>query len=175
VSGKHGKHQQVSQPAVKPVVAAAHSIGQQGGAPLVTQTQTQTQVYEGPVPHPDIMAEFDRLVPGAAREMFDWARADSEHRRAMEAASNAANISTQSKQLALAQYQAESVFRSDLIGQICGLIVSVGCVAGAVYLAVNGQPWVAAALAGIPTAAVIQAFMAKRPSHDPAAKQPKPK
>lgn len=162
---------------VKPVAVAAQAAGQPSGPALIrkTETQTQTQVFEGPVPHPDIMAEFERLVPGAAREMFDWARADGEHTRAMEAATNAANIDAQRKQIALAEYQARSVFRSDLVGQVCGLVVSMGCVAGAVYLAVNGQPWVAVALAGIPTAAVIQAFMAKRPSQDPASRQARPK
>jgi hypothetical protein len=37
-------------------------------------------------------------------------------------------------------------------------------VAGAVYLAMNSHEWVAVALAGIPTAAVIQAFFAKKSS-----------
>lgn len=136
------------------------------------QTQTQTQVYEGPVPHPDIMAGFERLVPGAAREMFDLARVESEHRREMEKLANEANVAAQSRQLALAEYQAKSVFRSDLVGQFCGLVVAVGCVVGAVFLALNDQPWVAGLLASIPTAAVIQAFMAKRPGQDASAKKP---
>lgn len=133
MSGKHNKLSQNS-PQVKPLAAAAHSLGPQGIGPML-QTQTQTQVYEGPVPHPDIMAGFERLVPGAAREMFDLARVESEHRREMEKLANEANVAAQSRQLALAEYQAKSVFRSDLVGQFCGLVVAVGCVVGAVFLA----------------------------------------
>ena len=125
-------------------------------------SETKTQVFEGPVPHPDILNGFEQVIPGSAREILDMAQAEALHRRTLEVQATQANIEAQRRQLDLAAYQSRAVFRSDTVGQVFGLIVSLACVAGAVYLALHGQPWVAGALAGIPTAAVIQAFFARR-------------
>ncbi len=68
-----------------------------------------------------------------------------------------ANIATQQNQLALGEQQQKSVFRSDLIGQVFGLIVFYS-IATAIYLGINGHDWLAGAIAAIPTAALIKAF-----------------
>lgn len=90
------------------------------------------------------------------------AKAEAIHQNEMVSLTTKANISAQQKQLEIAEYQGKAVFRSDTIGQIAGVIVSLACIAASAYLAVSGKEWVAAVLAGIPTAAVIQAFFAKR-------------
>jgi hypothetical protein len=87
---------------------------------------------------------------------------ESEHRRKMEELAMAANVQTQSRSVAIAEYQSKSVFRSDTISQFFGVVVTVSCVAGAVYLAVNGHEGIAALLCAVPTGALIQAFFIKR-------------
>ncbi len=72
-----------------------------------------------------------------------------------------ANIAAQQKQLDIAERQSKSVFRSDTIGQLLGFAVSLLSIGGAVYLALNGQPWVASALVGLPLAGVIRALRDK--------------
>lgn len=118
--------------------------------------------HEGPLPAPEDLRRYDLVSPGAAERIIRMAEEESGHRRRLEADAHAANIAAQEKQLGISDYQSRAVFRSDTIGQVAGLIVSVSCIAGAVFLAVSGRDWVAAALAAIPTAAVIQAFLVKR-------------
>lgn len=37
---------------------------------VVTSVQ-QTQLFQGPTPHPDIMERYDALVPGTAKRLFE--------------------------------------------------------------------------------------------------------
>lgn len=154
---KQPKHP-VKRPASHPSAQAGlHGIQQKNAV-------QQTHVFQGPTPPPEVMERYDALVPGTAQRLFKLAEDESLHRRAIEAQTNAANIAAQEKQLSIVEYQSRAAFRSDSIGQGAGVLVSLSCVAGAVYLAVNGHEWVAGGLAAIPTAAVIQAFFAKRPT-----------
>ena len=124
---------------------------------VVATHQTVTH-YQGAVPHPDILRGFDELVPGAAARLIKLAEDEAEHRRKIETMAIDANIATQQNQLALGEKQQKSVFRSDLIGQVFGLIVCLSSIAAAIYLGINGHDWLAGAIAAIPTAALIQAF-----------------
>jgi len=132
-------------------VAAAHSA-------------VRIQHHEGPLPAPEDLHRYEALIPGTAERIIRMAEDESAHRRRIEDRANAANVESQARQLTIAEYQSRSVFRSDVIGQVAGLAVSLACIAGAVYLALNGREWVAGVLAAIPTAAVIQAFFVKRSS-----------
>lgn len=73
-----------------------------------------------------------------------------------------ANVKTQEKGLNVAEYKVKSVFRSDILGQLAGILVSLSCVGGAVYLGIHDHEAIATALTVIPSAAVIQAFFAKK-------------
>lgn len=140
--------------AVSQVAAAAkqaHSVQQQ----IVT---TELQQYSGQIPPPDLLRGFDDLLPGTAARLIQWAEDEQQHRRHLEREAQASNIAAQQRQLTIAEYQSRSVFRSDLVGQVLGFAVCAACVAGAVWLAVQGQPGVAIALTVIPTGAVVMAF-----------------
>jgi len=125
-------------------------------------TTKTTQLYEGPIPHPDVLARFDDRVPGTAHRLINLAIEESEHRRKMEEMAMAANVSTQSRNVAIAENQSKAVFRSDAISQFLGAAVTAACIFGAVYLAVNEHEGVAALLCAVPTGALIQAFFVKR-------------
>jgi uncharacterized membrane protein len=145
------------KPALRPSAAAAASVAAQQPS-LFTQQQVQTQIYQGAIPPPEILAGFDQLVPGTSQRLIELAISESEHRRDLEQRAMSANIANQQQQMAVATYQTHAVFRSDALGQVAGVVVSLCCVGGAVYLAVSGQPWVAGVLAGLPLAAIIKAF-----------------
>lgn len=119
--------------------------------------------HEGPLPTPEDLQRYEALTPGTAERIIRMAEDESGHRRRIEDRANVANVEAQAAQLAIADYQSRAVFRSDMLGQVAGLLVSLACIAGAVYLALSGREWVAGVLAAIPTAAVIQAFFVKRP------------
>lgn len=42
------------------------------------------EFFQGDLPHPDILAGYDRLCPGAAEKIINNGIAESEHRREME-------------------------------------------------------------------------------------------
>lgn len=52
----------------------------------------QASYFEGPFPPPDILAELDKIVPGAAKAVIDDFVAQGNHRRTNEAAVISANI-----------------------------------------------------------------------------------
>lgn len=59
------------------------------------------EVWEGPVPPPAILRDFDELVPGTARDMLERAASETSHRRHIELVANQANIETQRQAMAL--------------------------------------------------------------------------
>lgn len=116
------------------------------------------EAYQGLIPPPVILQQFDELRPGTADRIIQWAEDEQHHRRTLEREAQAANIAAQQRQLSIAESQHRAVFRSDMLGQILGFVVCGACIAGSIWLAVQGHSGVAIALAAIPTAAVIQAF-----------------
>ena len=98
-----------------------------------------------------------------------WNEEEQSHRRRMDQLAIEANIEAQRRQLDLAEgqldaqrtaamYQAQTVRHSDMLGQVFGWVLSTGAIVLAAYLAIEGHEAVAAALAALPTAAVIQSF-----------------
>lgn len=152
---KQNKRPQIPNQAHNAVAAAAQQQMHHQLQPVVT---TQVQQYSGQIPPPDLLKSFDDIIPGTAARLIQWAEDEQTHRRRLESDAQAANIAAQQRQLETTAAQVKGVLRSDLIGQVFGFLVCVVCVGGAIYLAVNGQPGVGAALTVIPTGAVIYAF-----------------
>jgi len=133
-----------------------------GNNPQIFAAQQTVTHYQGAVPHPDILRGMDELVPGTAARLIKLAEDESIHRRKLEVMALEANIATQQKQLALGSQQNTSVFRSDFIGQLFGLVVCLFAIAAAVFLGLEGHDWLAVSIAAIPTAAIIKAFTKKK-------------
>jgi uncharacterized membrane protein len=114
--------------------------------------------YSGAIPPPAMLERFDELLPGTAARIIQWAEDEQQHRQQLEREAQAANVQSQQQQLEISAYQQRAVFRSDMVGQVLGFIVCVGSISGSIILGVNGHTAVAAALAVIPTAAIVQAF-----------------
>jgi uncharacterized membrane protein len=133
--------------------------------PPVGRQQQQLQIhnlthqsFEGPIPPPAALQQYEAIVPGAAERILAMAEEESRHRRQQEAIANQANVDAQKRQLQIAEQQTKSVFQSDAAGQLFGFIVSAGCVSGSIFLAYINQPWVASVLAGLPLAGIIRAL-----------------
>jgi uncharacterized membrane protein len=56
-------------------------IAQAGGTPVLIH---QEQAYSGPLPAPQQIEEYNRIVPGSGEILFEEFRAQSRHRRSME-------------------------------------------------------------------------------------------
>lgn len=82
------------------------------------------------------------------------AEEESRHRQFLEKSTIQAQFEAQELQIA-------KTFRSDSIGQYIGGAVSVLCIVGCVYLAMNDREWVVTALVSLPLAAIIRALRDK--------------
>ena len=97
----------------------------------VSLTQVQ---FEGPLPPPALLREYDEIVPGFARRLLEEFETQGVHRRRIENVVIGANVRAQSR------------------GQIIGMVCFLSLVAGAVALGLKGHDAAAIALAGIDVA-----------------------
>jgi len=130
----------------------------QGGNEGAVQVVAQQTAFHGPIPHPDILERYEHIVPGSADRLIRMAEEESSHRHRLETESLDAEIAARNRQLDIADQQARAVFKSDSLGQCLGACISLASIAGCVFLALYGQPWVAAGLVGLPLAGVIRAL-----------------
>ena len=104
------------------------------------QVVSAVRTHVGPLPLPEILDEYDRVLPGAAQEIMNMALREQQHRHSME--------------------NSQRVY--PFLGLGSGLIAFLSCVAGAIYLALSGQPVVAGLLVGAPLIGAIGWFVNSR-------------
>lgn len=126
-------------------------------AEILALTRTTT----GPLPSPEILAQYDKVVPGAALRIIEMAEAQAKHRRELERTQMEANVSIARQGLQL-----------DSRGQLFGFIIAItglGAAAFTVYLVPNGYGVAAAAaFGGVPLASLIYAYMhGRKPDSKP--------
>ncbi len=107
-------------------------------APQAAQKVVSTLgMFAGPMPPPEILAGYDALIPGAAREILDMTKTEQRHRHAME------------RLTVLYPY----------LGLAAGFVALLLCVGGAVFLALEGEARIAALLLGAPLIVAIGWFV----------------
>ncbi len=79
---------------------------------------------------PEMLARFNEVLPGSARELLDNSLAESAHRRKLESDF----LSARNASLA---YQDKSAFRSDALGQCLGFALGLCCAGIAATLALT--------------------------------------
>lgn len=53
-------------------------------SPVRGQIITQLESFSGPLPPPQILSEYEKIVPGSAAKILDMAVGQSEHRKSLE-------------------------------------------------------------------------------------------
>ncbi len=94
--------------------------------------------YEGPLPHPSILAQYDTVQPGTAKLILDEFKKNSEHVRQVE--------------LIKAKGEVANIKR----GQYMAFVIAIGLAVIIIVALYLDLPWIAglvAALAGIATIA----------------------
>lgn len=111
-----------------------------------------TQIVRMEYLPPALLAQFNEVIPGSARELLDNTLAESAHRRAQQDRALEANIAIQRQALAQQQEEMRNAFKSDVSGQRYGFIWNMSCLAVAGALAwFNPDLWkVAVAVAAMP-------------------------
>ena len=86
-------------------------------------------MHSGPLPHPEILAGYEDIVPGAADRILKMAEKEANHRHQID------NICV----------KADS--RDSLLGIICAFCIGMACIVGGVYIILK-TPTVAGSVAG---------------------------
>lgn len=82
---------------------------------------SQVSYWSGPTPSPDVLREYEQILPGAADRMIALAERQSDHRQKLE-----------SRALDNGHTRA-------LLGSVFGFIIGLAGVGGGVFLAINDQ------------------------------------
>lgn len=123
---------------------------------LVTTTTTET--FAGPVPHPDLLAKYEQIVPGAAERIIKMAENEQQVRHE----SIAADQKNKTKLIEAAQ--TESAANRDAVkrGQWMGVAISLSCIGAALCCAWLGKSEViVCGFLAVPTASLIASFFPK--------------
>ena len=147
MSSKRNKHR--NQPSPNNLVAQAHRpldsilppnlpVGTVAGQVV---TRTVSQSYSGPVPPPNILREYDQIVPGAAARILAQAEAQTQHRIKLED-----NVTT-------------SDIRRSYWGLGIGAVVSLVPILGGCGLVALGHDAAGAAIAGTSLASLAAVFV----------------
>ena len=116
-------------PLVSPPPPGEHAKGI-----LISQHQELTTSFSGPLPHPEVLRQYDEIVPGLATRIVAQAERQTDHR-----------ISLETKVI-------DSDTRRSRHGLVCGFIVSLTCVVGGIITVLMGHDWAGTTIA---TAAVV--------------------
>jgi len=140
-----------------------------GNVPDV-QTEAQTQLiaaksetFEGPLPHPDILARYENILPGIADRIVRMAEAEQNARHSA-IDQDAKNKSTL---VDIAAKESAGALEAQKKGQNIGLAISLVCVLCAIVCALMDKPTiVTCAFLAVPTASLIGSFMPKLWNND---------
>jgi hypothetical protein len=108
---------------------------------VAVEIQRISSTYQGPMPPPPMMREFDNVVPGLAREIADAAHEERRHRHRWENKALWNDIFLQSG------------------GLFLGWALAGGCALAAALLAWNGNNWGAAIMLSAPLVAMVRTII----------------
>lgn len=116
---------------------------------IVTQTTTE---FRGPIPHPDIIAGYDKVQPGLGARIIEMSMQQSAHRQVLEKAV----LDAQIKDVPAARLERR-------IGQIIGGIIVLAALVTAVLIAKYGSgPFAspsASVLGSLPLCGLVAVFI----------------
>jgi len=108
------------------------------------QVVLQHQTWQGPLPPPEQLAQFNQIVPGAAERILAMAEEEGRHTRAVQATALQAAV------------------RSQFLGQGFAFLIAIGGMVAAYLLAMHGHDGVASIIAGTTITTIVVAFLQAR-------------
>lgn len=118
------------------------------------------QGFSGPLPHPDILREYEAICPGCADRLIKAFEAEGNHRREIEKSMADSTVES-----------ARSQFKEARLGQIFAFLISLAFLTAGSYTATNGHPWIGGIFGTMGLSSIVGAFIAGRsrpPQHDAA-------
>lgn len=90
--------------------------------PNVAVTTTIEQQFSGPLPHPQILAQYDKIIPGCANKIISAWEEQAKHRQDLERKVISADI------------------RQSYLGLFLGFIIAIAAIGAGTFLAYIGRP-----------------------------------
>jgi uncharacterized membrane protein len=115
-----------------------------GGGRSLLRVESFYEHYSGPLPHPQLLERYEKLLPGATERIFALTEREQQH--AHEIQRGVLDLDKEDRRLTR-RGQAIAAFLATLI-VICGT-----------WVAIHVDPWAGAAIIGIDLAAVVSAFI----------------
>ncbi len=94
----------------------------------------RSESFQGPLPHPRTLAEYEQVYPGAAARILSLTESEAEHRRSLERDSFQAEANANKEALHL-------YFADSKRGQLCAVAISVSLALIGAYVSLHGAPW----------------------------------
>ena len=100
--------------------------------------------FSGPLPHPEILENYNRIVPGAAERIIQMAESEKEHRHYIEKAALRADI------------------REARLGQIFAFLIGTIAIVCGAYTAIEGAPGAGGVIGGGGVIGLVSVFILGR-------------
>lgn len=115
------------------------------------QTSVVATAFQGPLPPPSLLLEYDAVVPGLAQEIVQWTTSQTAHRQGIE-----------HRAMAIDEKMSTWYVVEVLLGQLFALIIALTVIAAVVFLALKGAEIAAGALGTVGFGGIIAAFITGR-------------
>lgn len=94
-----------------------------------------SRVYSGPLPPPEILRQYDEILPGSASAIIQAYQSQVKHRLNVEQQQVDSDITHRQAMSDLEKERINGIFRSDLMGQLCGFVLALVSLGAAIYFA----------------------------------------
>lgn len=113
--------------------------------PTTVGRYSKVQHFSGPLPHPDTLAGYDQIVPGAADRIIQKFEQQTEHRIEME------------------RIVINSGTKKESLGLIFGFVIAMTTIIGGIVTALLGKEFLGGGLSFAGLAILVGAFLFTRP------------
>lgn len=117
----------------------------------IQRLEARQEMFQGPIPHPELLGAYDALVPGAADRLIRMAEEEAEHRRRLESEALQSDIADRNEARAEARR-----------GQGFGFLLGMAAILGGTATAIMGAPWPGGLLGAGGLAALVAVFVIGR-------------
>ena len=113
--------------------------------------QQSVEIHRGPLPSPDVLADYDRVHPGLAERIVTLAEDEAKHRRALESASLDGDMTYM-----------RGCLSAERRGQYLAAIIAVSLAGIGGYVAMQGHDSTGAAIGVTGVASIVTALIVGR-------------
>lgn len=109
-------------------------------------------LFSGPIPPPELLGQYDGVLPGLADRIVSMAETEGQHRRSQERTALQSEINANRKLV-------EAHIKEKTRGQFMAFAIAIFALAVGSYVAVQGAPFAGAVIGAGGLASIVTAFL----------------